>query len=179
LVVFTDLPGIRADMEIETDVPRAAVLVPLFVDGSSLRMVLTKRPLHMPTHAGDLAFPGGKPQPGEGPVDTALREADEEVGIRPADVEVLGFLPDIHTVTYTRMVVPVVGRLQSVPRLVPDPGEVDKVLLPEVDMFREEAAWRTEYWDDRPVHFFPIGEEILWGATARMVRQLVGLDVQG
>ena len=175
--MFSELPGIRPDLTVVTDTPRAAVLIPLFVDRSSLRMVLTKRPMHMPTHAGDLAFPGGKPQAGEAPVDTALREANEEVGIRPTDVEVLGFLPDIHTVTYTRMVVPVVGRLADVPDLVPDPGEVEKVLLPEVDLFRNESQWRTEYWDDRPVHFFKIGEEVLWGATARMVRQLVGLDV--
>ena len=174
--MFDDLPGIRPHLDEGRDAPRAAVLVPLFVDGGELRLILTKRPMHMPTHAGDLAFPGGKPMDGEGPVDTALREAEEEVGISPSSVEVMGYLPDIHTVSYVRMVVPVVGRLSSVPRLRPDPGEVDKVLLPAVDQFRQRDLWRTEYWDDRPIYFFPLEGEILWGATARMVRQLVGLD---
>lgn len=174
--MFHDLPGIRPSMNDGDGAPRAAVLVPLFVGEGNLRLILTKRPMHMPTHAGDLAFPGGKPQVGESPVDTALREAYEEVGIPPGGVEVLGFLPEIHTVSYSRMVVPVVGKLSNMPELQPDPGEVEKVLLPEVDLFRDRHRWRVEYWDDRPVYFFELEEEILWGATARMVRQLVGLD---
>jgi 8-oxo-dGTP pyrophosphatase MutT (NUDIX family) len=157
-------------------VPRAAVLVPLFERDGSLHVILTKRPMHMPTHAGDLAFPGGKPHDGETPVETALREAHEEVGIVPGDVEVIGYLPEIHTVSYTRMVVPVVGTLGVEPVLRPDPSEVDKVLVPDIDRFRDDEMWRTEYWDGRPVHFFDVDGEVLWGATARMVRQLVGLD---
>ncbi len=174
--MYHELPGIRPTMNDGDGTPRAAVLVPLFVSNGALRLILTKRPMHMPTHAGDLAFPGGKPHTGEEPVDTALREAHEEVGIPPGRVEVLGFLPEIHTVSYSRMVVPVVGILSGQPELRPDPGEVEKVLLPEVDPFRDEHRWRVEYWDDRPVYFFPLDEEILWGATARMVRQLIGLD---
>ncbi|MDH3499432.1 MAG: CoA pyrophosphatase, partial [Acidimicrobiia bacterium] len=172
--MLADFPGIRDAMSRGDGTPRAAVLVPLFADGDVIRLILTKRPMHMPTHAGDLAFPGGKPLAGETPVDTALREAHEEVGIPPASVDVIGYLPEIHTVSYTKMVVPVVGSLHDVPDLHPDPGEVEKVLLPDVDRFRESHRWRIEYWDDRPVHFFPLDGEILWGATARMVRQLVG-----
>ncbi len=174
--MFGNLPGIQPSLVDGGGAPRAAVLVPLYDDNGLLRLILTKRPMHMPTHAGDLAFPGGKPEPGEDPVQTALREAHEEVGIEPNAVEVLGYLPDIHTVSYRRMVVPVVGRLLARPQLRPDPGEVDKVLLPDVDRFREPDAWRIEYWDGRPVHFFDVDGEVLWGATARMVRQLVGLD---
>lgn len=155
---------------------RAAVLAALFEDDGVARLVLTKRPMHMPTHAGDLAFPGGKPRPGETPVQTALREAEEEVGIDPASVEVLGYLHEIHTVSYAKMVVPVVARLASVPDLVPDPSEVDKVLTPDIEIFRDEASWRIEEWRGRPIHFFDVDGEVLWGATARMVRQLVGLE---
>ena len=156
--------------------PRAAVLACLYPERGSVRLLLIKRPVHMPTHGGDLAFPGGKPQPGETPLRTALREAEEEVGVKPDEVEVLGYLPDIHTVTYVRMVTPVVGRLPAPPVLTPDPGEVAAVFTPPLDVFRDEAGWRTEDWGNRVVHFFDLGGETLWGATARMVRRLVGLD---
>ena len=139
-------------------------------------MILIRRPDHMPTHGGDLAFPGGKPEPGEDPLETALREAREEVGIDPSAVEILGYLPAIHTVTYPRMVVPVVGRLAGVPGLVPDPNEVDRVLTPSVRSLGDESRWRTEQWNGRVIYFFDIDGEVLWGATARMVRCLLGMD---
>ena len=159
----------------DSPVQRAAVLAPLYADGGEIRMVLIRRPVHMPTHGGDLAFPGGKPEAGETPLDTALREAHEEVGIDPGVVEVLGYLPAIHTVTYPRMVVPVVGRLPGVPDLVPDPNEVDRILTPSVRSLRAESRWRVEDWNGRPVYFFDIDGEVLWGATAKMVRSLLGL----
>ena len=156
--------------------PRAAVLACLYPEGGAVRLLLIKRPAHMPTHGGDLAFPGGKPQPGETPLRTALREAEEEVGLQPERVEILGYLPDIHTVTYVRMVTPVVGRLPAPPDIDPDPGEVEAVFAPPLDVFRDEARWRAEDWGNRLVHFFDLDGETLWGATARMVRRLVGLD---
>ncbi len=154
----------------------AAVLVPLYPDGGDLRTVLIRRPMHMPTHGGDLAFPGGKSQPGEDPIDTALREAHEEVGIDPGEVEVLGYLRPVHTVTYPRMVVPVVGRMAEPPELVPDPNEVDRILTPLVRSLRNHSRWRVEYWQGRPVYFLDIEGDLLWGATARMVRELLGLE---
>lgn len=157
------------------DVPRAAVLAALYPDGEQIRTILIRRPVHMPTHGGDLAFPGGKPEPDEGPLDTALREAHEEVGIDPADVEVLGYLPAIHTVTYPRMVVPIVGRLSGIPDLVPDPNEVDRILTPSVASLRDASRWRVENWNGRSIYFFDVDGDVLWGATARMVRSLLGL----
>jgi 8-oxo-dGTP pyrophosphatase MutT (NUDIX family) len=171
-----DFPILTAEPPVHDGAPRAAVLAPLYQDGDEIRLVLTKRPMHMPTHPGDVALPGGKPKAGETPVDTALREAHEEVGIVPATVEVLGYLPEIHTVSYTRMVVPVVGRLPGIPELVLDPNEVVKVLLPTVAELSDPARWKSEDWNGRVLHFFEIDGEILWGATARMVRQLVGLE---
>lgn len=158
-----------------TDVPQAAVLAPFYQDGADIRTILIRRPDHMPTHGGDLAFPGGKPEPDESPLDTALREAREEVGIEPADVEILGYLPPIHTVTYPRMVVPVVGRLPGIPELFPDPNEVDRILTPSIASLRDEDRWRVENWNGRAVYFFDIDGDVLWGATARMVRSLLGL----
>ena len=167
---------VSAEVPPGSGAPRAAVLAPLYPDGEDIRMILIRRPVHMPTHGGDMAFPGGKPQPGETPLETALREASEEVGIDPGAVEVLGYLPAIHTVTYPRMVVPVVGRLAASPVLTPDPNEVDRIHTPSIRSLIEEARWRVEDWNGRAVHFFDIDGDVLWGATARMVRQLLGLD---
>ncbi|MGH8928362.1 MAG: NUDIX hydrolase [Acidimicrobiia bacterium] len=159
-------------------VPLAAVLVPLYEDqAKEIRVVLTKRPETMPTHAGHIAFPGGRPHPeDDGPVATALREAHEEVGIDPSAVEVIGFLPPIHTVEFALLVVPVVGRMAGVPDLVPSEREVAMILQPRLVDLSEPARWRAETWQGRSVWFYDLDGEILWGATARMVRQLVGLD---
>ncbi len=140
-------------------------------------MVLTKRPMTMPTHAGHLAFPGGRPDPTDGgPVDTALREAHEEMGIDPESVELLGFLEPIHTVEFSLFVVPVVGRLPANPRLVPSEREVDKVLLPTLSELTDGSRWRSEDWRGHTVWFFEIDGEMLWGATAMMTRRLLGLE---
>ena len=172
------LPGLQSDAPPLGDIPQAAVLVPLYDDASGItRVILTKRPMTMPTHAGHLAFPGGRPDDGDGgPVGTALREAEEEVGLDPASVHVLGFLPAIHTIEYSLMVVPVVGWVAEVPELNPSPREVDLVLEPPLDHFFEADRWRFEKWREHKVWFFDIEGEVLWGATAHMVRQLVGLE---
>jgi 8-oxo-dGTP pyrophosphatase MutT (NUDIX family) len=131
----------------------------------------------MPTHAGHLAFPGGRPDDDDGgPVGTALREAEEEVGLDPGRVNVLGFLPAIHTVEYSLMVVPVVGWIEGVPKLQPSPREVELILHPSLEGFSDESRWRYELWREHKVWFFDIDGEVLWGATAHMVRQLVGLE---
>lgn len=157
----------------------AAVLVPLYPDQTGThRMLLTKRPLTMPTHAGHLAFPGGRPDPGDrGPIDTALREAHEEVGVHPDLVEVLGFLNPIHTVEFTLFVVPVVGWMSSRPDFVPSEREVDRILEPSLDELREPDRWRFETWRGRRIWFFDIDGEVLWGATAAMTRLLLGMDM--
>lgn len=162
------------------DTPRAAVLAALFDDEDGrVRIILTKRPDTMPTHAGHLAFPGGRPHPEDrGPVDTALREAHEEVGIEPETVEVLGFLPPIHTVEFTLLVVPVVGRLPGIPVLRPSPREVAKVFTPALADLADDDQWSFEIWRGRRVWFYEIDDDdVLWGATAAMTRRLVGLEV--
>ena len=169
---------VTADVPPRGDLPLAAVLMPLYEDAAGdIRVVLTKRPDTMPTHAGHLAFPGGRPHiEDSGPIDTALREAFEEVGIPPGDVEVLGFLPAIHTVEFSLLVVPVVGRLRGVPTLVPSEREVALVLEPRLVDLADPDLWRFELWQGSRVWFYDLEGEILWGATARMTRQLLGLD---
>ena len=172
-------PGLVADLPPPDGTRRAAVLVALYPDGPETRVVLTKRPMTMPTHAGHLAFPGGRADPGDDDeVATALREAHEEMGIDPSGVEVIGFLPSIHTVRFPLYVVPVVGLLGPNPVFKPSEREVDKVLLPTLRDLARPDAWRSEDWQGRRVWFYEIDGEVLWGATAMMVRQLLGLDIE-
>ncbi|MBW3666672.1 MAG: CoA pyrophosphatase, partial [Actinobacteria bacterium] len=125
------------------DRPLAAVLAPIYQDeAGELRLVLTKRPDSMPTHAGHISFPGGRPHAEDrNPVDTALREAQEEVGIQPSQVEVLGYLPPIDTVEFTLLVVPVVGRVSGPLVLVPSEREVARIHTPRLADLADPGAW--------------------------------------
>lgn len=158
--------------------PMAAVLAPLYEDDEGeVRVVLTKRPDTMPTHAGHISFPGGRPDPeDDGPVDTALREAHEEVGITADQVDVLGFLSPIDTVEYSLWVLPVVARIRTPLDLVPSEREVARVYTPRLADLADPDKWWHVPWNDWKVWYYDLEGDTLWGATARMVRQLVGLD---
>ena len=160
------------------DRPMAAVLAALYEDDEGqVRVVLTKRTDSMPTHGGHVAFPGGRPDPADnGPVDTALREAHEEVGIHPSQVEVLGFLPPIDTVEFSLLVVPVVGRVSTPLGLVPSQREVAKIYTPLLSDLANVDRWWSIPWNGWEVWYYDLEGDTLWGATARMVRLMVGLD---
>lgn len=158
--------------------PKAAVLVPIFEDEKGeLRVLLIKRPDTMPTHAGHIAFPGGRPDPGDrDPVHTALRETYEEVGIPEDAIKVIGFLPVVDTVEFPILVHPVVGTFDREISLNPSPREVTRIHTPRIDDLANDDRWAFEIWRDHQVWFFDLDGDTLWGATARMVRRLVGLD---
>lgn len=160
------------------DQPLAAVLAPIFEDETGeLRLVLTRRPDTMPTHAGHISFPGGRPHPEDrGPIDTALREAEEEVGIEPSRVEVLGFLAPIDTVEFTLLVVPVVARVSPPPTLIPSEREVARIHTPRLRDLADADRWWSIPWNGYQVWYYDLDGDTLWGATAHMVRQLVGLE---
>lgn len=157
----------------------AAVLAPIFADQDGiLRLVLTKRSRTLNSHAGQVAFPGGKPHSEDtGPVDTALRETHEEVGIHPSQVEVLGFLPLIRTVRFALPMLGVVARLEEEPAFLPSPDEVEKILTPSLESLADPGNWLDRSWAGVPLWFMDVDGEWLWGATAYLVRVLVGLTV--
>jgi 8-oxo-dGTP pyrophosphatase MutT (NUDIX family) len=150
----------------------AAVLVPLFEAGGEAHVILTKRPDTMPTHQGEVSFPGGGVHPGDtSPRDAALREAEEEIGLPPAAVEVVAELDTLATVGSRFTITPFVGLVDPLPRLVPHPGEVVKILEVALSQLLEDDAFREEFWEspDRAISFFELPGETVWGATARVL----------
>jgi 8-oxo-dGTP pyrophosphatase MutT (NUDIX family) len=152
----------------------AAVLVPLFESGGEAGVVLTKRPDTMPTHQGEVSFPGGGMHTGvdENLLDAALREADEEIRLSRDAVDVVAELDTLATVGSRFTITPFVGIVDPLPQLVPDPGEVVKILEVPLSALLEDGAYHEEYWGeppDRAIHFFDLPGETVWGATARIL----------
>lgn len=160
----------------------AAVLVPVVMRDQPT-LLLTERTAHLPTHAGQVAFPGGKIDAGDADaVATALREAEEEVGLWPGHVEVLGTLP-VYTTGTAFMVTPVVALVDPGHTLRPNPQEVAEAfevplayLMNPAHHRRHELVWegRLRQWFSMPYHDGR-AERFIWGATAGMVRNLYRL----
>ncbi len=155
----------------------SAVLVPLFEEDGEARLILTKRPDTMAAHQGQIAFPGGKLDPG---VDadlaaTALREAQEEIGLDPASVEIVAELDTLATVANRFTVTPYVGLVEGGrPVVAPDPVEVAALFDVPLSELLDDGVFREERWDidglsDRAIHFFELEGETVWGATARVL----------
>ena len=160
----------------------AGVLVPLFEEAREARVVLTRRAAHLRSHTGEVAFPGGRLEPGEEPVAGALREAHEEVGLDPAEVEILGSLAPLQTVSSGSRITPFVGALGRRPPLAPNPAEVARIFDVSLAELVSDGVYREERWDlpgleDRPMHFFELADETVWGATARILMELLELVV--
>ncbi len=155
---------------------RAAVLCALRPQGRDLHVVLTKRAEHLSQHAGQVAFPGGKIDAGDrDAVAAALREADEEIGLPPSGVEVLGTLDDYLTSTGFR-VTPVLGLIPSTWDAVPDPNEVDVVFEPPLSFLMDPENHTRDHreWNGTRRYFYamPWQGHYIWGATAGMLKQL-------
>jgi 8-oxo-dGTP pyrophosphatase MutT (NUDIX family) len=157
------------------DVQAAAVLVPLFEAGGETRVVLTRRPDTMPSHRGDVAFPGGKyhAESDRTLVAAALREAEEEIGLPKAAVEVVAELDTISTVTSRFLVAPFVGVIADPPELRADPREVERIFDVGLSELMVEGVHRVEHWGTgvltRDVHIFELEDETVWGLTARIL----------
>jgi 8-oxo-dGTP pyrophosphatase MutT (NUDIX family) len=152
----------------------SAVLVPLYADRhGDTRIILTKRPDVMRTHPGDVVFPGGRIEEGEGPVEAAVREAWEEIALPASAVEVIGGLHPVTTRDLTNWIVPVVARVVQPVELSPDPAEVELILEPTLGDLLDETRWRASEWMGAELWFYEFPEGTLWGATAFIVRQLL------
>ncbi len=154
----------------------AGVLVPVSVVGNTPRVILTKRSSALKHHPGQIAFPGGKKDEGDADVTaTALREAQEEIGLPPDLPDILGHLPTHETVT-SFTVTPVIAILRDRFQPVPEPGEVDEVFSVPLTHVLDPANYIVESrrWRGQKRYYFtvPFGPYYIWGATARMLRGL-------
>jgi 8-oxo-dGTP pyrophosphatase MutT (NUDIX family) len=154
----------------------AGVLVPVWLRPEGARVILTKRASHLKHHPGQISLPGGKVEPDDASVQSAaLREAMEEIALRPAMVDVIGHLPTHETVTGFS-VTPVLGLIRDVFEPVPEAGEVEEVfsvplshVLDPAQYVIEKRLWMGQW---RRYYAVPFGPYYIWGATARILRGL-------
>jgi len=154
----------------------SAVLLPLIRRTDGWCLLFTKRSEHMENHRGEISFPGGMIEEGETALGAALRETDEELGIANDKIHILGELDEIPTITGFR-IHPFVARLEWPIPLKPSATEIEKVLVLPLDGFMQEGRMRVEHWQrenqDYPVYFYDLDECTVWGATAKITRNLV------
>ena len=160
---------------------QSAVLVPLYEHAGELHVVLTRRSSRLRSHTSEVSFPGGRSDEGESPLVTALREAEEEIGLAPPLVRLIGELDRFVTVGSASLVHPMVGVLVGRPTLLPAPDEVEHILHVPLAELLAEGVFREELWPigdrERPITFFELYGDTVWGATAAMLRQLLALAV--
>lgn len=170
-------PPVRSPREGLVD-RASAVVAPLYEDEGEAWVVLTRRSSTLRVHSGEVSFPGGGQEPGEALPDTARREAQEEIGLDPATIRIVGELDHLSTITSNSFIVPYVAVLPARPITTANPGEVAAVLHVPLSELLAPDVFREELWDlggvDRPINFFELYGDTVWGATAAMLRQLLG-----
>jgi 8-oxo-dGTP pyrophosphatase MutT (NUDIX family) len=169
----------------------AGVLAPLFEEDGEARVVLTRRSTDLRTHQGQVSFPGGRIDEGEDAPAAALREAYEEVGLDPTTVTTVGWLHPVLTPVSASFILPVLGTLPGRPHLVPNPGEVERIFDVSLAELADPATFHEERWripgrviagsedDSFPIWIFEVSGELVWGATARMLHELLSVVLVG
>lgn len=157
---------------------RSAVLILFYPYRDQILVPLILRPKYDGVHAGQMAFPGGRyEKTDENLIRTALREAQEEIGIKAADVQILGKLTELFIPPSNFYVLPVVGKLSYKPDFYPDPREVEAVLEVTLDEMMDESIVGSSLLDVRGVTidapFYDIQGHKVWGATAMMISELL------
>jgi 8-oxo-dGTP pyrophosphatase MutT (NUDIX family) len=165
----TEAEGIEAHGRTE-----AAVLVPIHGWPERPGLVFTERRSDLRRHAGEISFPGGRRDEGEQLLDTALREAEEEIGLARDNVEVIGALPPIGTFVTNYKVHPFVGLIEEGLRFEPNPSEVESVLVASLEELESGYAKRRLVRRGVPIKTdtYLIADKLIWGATARILGDL-------
>ena len=178
-----ELVAARSDFDLNPKATRpvrelrpAAVLIPVVARPEGATVLLTRRADTLARHTGQIAFPGGRLDPGENAVQAALREADEEVALNPDTVEILG-LSDAYETGTGFLVTPVIGWLHASPETTPSPDEVAEVFETPWDFLMDAANHRRDFYDmdeglRRWFWAMPWGERYIWGVTAGILKGL-------
>jgi 8-oxo-dGTP pyrophosphatase MutT (NUDIX family) len=160
------------------DCRRAAVLVPVVLEPKGAHVVYTLRTGDLEDHAGQVSFPGGSPEPRDDSLlATALREAEEEIDLRPDTVEIVGELEEMYIPPSRFLVRPFVGLLSEEAELVLAPEEVEAIFSISLEELMSPEAFEKVVWEreGRPheVPIFAVGGHEIWGATAAMTAGLL------
>ncbi len=171
--------SLKPELLPEGGLHHAAVLVPLFEHEGEAHVLLTRRRHDLSRHAGQVSFPGGRIEAGEAPLSAALREAQEEVGLDPTRVEVLGRLDETLVLVTGFRLTPWVGLVPYPYPYLAHPAEVEAILYVPLSALARQGVHRIEereaYGDLHEVHFYDLPEVTIWGATARVLHQLLTL----
>jgi 8-oxo-dGTP pyrophosphatase MutT (NUDIX family) len=154
----------------------AAVLVPVFGESERPGLLFTERRHDLRLHAGEISFPGGRrDDPSESLIDCALREAEEEIGLDPSGVELVGALPPVSTMVTSYKVYPFVGLIPTGLRFEPNPEEVESVLLLQINDLVAGYGKRRLVRRGIPIRTdtYLVDRHLVWGATARILGHLL------
>jgi 8-oxo-dGTP pyrophosphatase MutT (NUDIX family) len=154
-----------------------SVLILLYPHDNQIYFPLIQRPQYTGAHSGQVSLPGGKAEPGENAIETALREGQEEIGINPSHVNIMGKLSDFFVIPSNFLVTPVVGFTNIRPEFKADPVEVEKIIIGNLNqLLREDAVQSKEILAagrfSMLAPHFEIDSQIVWGATAMMLNEL-------
>lgn len=168
----------RRVVEQEGLIPAAVLL--LLTNRGGAHIVFAKRTERVAHHKGQFSFPGGIVETWDGSrLETALREAKEEIGLPPSAVEILGTLDDTETRATQFVITPFVGLIRDPVSYTPDGREIERVLEVPLEALLEPANFRVEMWERngevQPVYFYEYDGETIWGATARILKQFLDL----
>lgn len=164
----------------QADARQSSVLILFYPYAETVYLPLILRPTYPGVHSGQVGLPGGGVEPEDRDLrHTALREAHEEIGVDPSQVNVLGQLSTLYIYPSNNLVLPVVGWTAERPTFLPDPREVALLIEASVLEFLDPANYRTEVWElasrSATVPLFGIQNQIIWGATAMILGELLAL----
>lgn len=152
----------------------AGVMIPVFEEVGSAHVILTRRSSTLRNHAGEIAFPGGKVEPGESVESAALRETWEEIGLAPEKMSMLGRLLSASTSSSSFNLVAFVATTAKPDSYLINRDEVDEVFSLPISRLCRQGVYSIESWPNRQggrrnMHFFDLGDDLIWGATARIL----------